>query len=182
MLQSIRPNFLFPLSTSLLSIFAMILLSVTAFANEVDGNSPLFSKAIILNGACRHLEVWGDIQIVLTPERSDSIIVEGTASDLNIIGIKSKKGNLSIRAQWINQKETTKIIVPATMLQFVQVYGNAEISSAGYLSIPKLMIVLNGESKVKIQSSGQIKVEAGEGYYLSSTHKPGYKNHLGLEP
>jgi hypothetical protein len=54
------------------------------------------------------------------------------------------------------------------MLKFVGVNGNSVVSSAGSLNVPKLLVVVNGESEVRIRSYGHVNVEAAEGYFLTS--------------
>jgi len=166
MLHNIRLYSFFLISAALILIFTIIL-SVTTFAHESSDKNAVYSKAIMLNGSCHQLVVWGDIEIVLTPSLSDSIVVEGSATDIKMIETKMKKGRLAVRAQWVNESHTTRIIVPAAMLKFIQVYGNATIHSAGFLSIPQLKIEMNGEGRIKIRSYGIVKVEPGEGYYLT---------------
>lgn len=167
MLQNIRPNAVFFLATSLFLVFSVIL-SLAAFATGGGDKNSALTKTVMLNGSCQRVEIFGDIEIVLSPTMSDRIILEGTATDVNIIGTKFKKGTLYVRAQWVNSAETTKVIVPAAMLKFVAVNGNTVVSSAGSLNVPKLLVVVNGESEVKIRSYGQVNVEAADGYYLTN--------------
>lgn len=166
MLQNLRPSFPFSL-VSCLFLLVSFLISLTALARKIGDNKPVFTRTIVLSEIFQQLEVWGNIEIVLTPEMSDSITIEGTTVDINLVGVKLKRGTLSVRAKWVNQASTTKIIIPAAMLNSVQVYGNAVISSAGELNTPKLKVFLDGEAQVKILSRGQVDVQASDGYYLT---------------
>ena len=166
MLQNLRPSFPFSL-VSCIFLFFSFLISLTALAKKIGDNKPVFSRTIVLHEIFQQLEIWGNVEIVLTPEMSDSITIEGTTVDINLVGIKLKHGTLSVRAKWVNQSTTTKIIIPAAMLTSVQVYGNAIVSSAGELSAPQLKVFLDGEAQVKIKSRGKVNVEASDGYYLT---------------
>lgn len=166
MLKNNRHNSRLLISMGLLSVFSFIL-SLSSFANKSTDKSPVFRKTIMLGGICQQMEIWGNIEIILSPELSDRIIVEGSAEDINTIKVNLKKGDLAVHAKWMKQIGKTKIFVPAAMLRFMQVDGNSEISSAGFLNVPRLKVVLNGETSVKIQSAGEVNVETGDGYYLT---------------
>jgi len=166
MLQNIRPAFPFSLVSCLFLFFSMIV-SLTALAKKIGDKNPVYSKTIVVGDIFQQLEVWGNIEIVLTPDLSDSIIVEGSTVDINLVGIKLKKGTLSVRGKWISPTSTTKLIIPAAMLNTIKVYGNAVISSAGELAMPELRVYLDGEARVKIRSRGHVNVEASDGYYLT---------------
>ncbi len=173
MLQKFRFSSV-PLLTSVL--FALlIMLFVPVFANEPGDK--ITSRTVVVNEPWLKLKVWGDVQIILSPVISDRIGLEGTWDDINNIGFTLKKGSLTIHAQQVNNPATTKIYVPAGMLQSIEVYGDAKLSSVGYLTIPQLRIKLDGEATVKIRSAGQVKVEAGSGYYLAAARGAGYKQY-----
>ena len=166
MLQNLRPAFPFSLVCCIFLFFSMII-SLTTLAKKIGDNNPVYSKTIVLGEIFQQLEVWGNIEIVLTPDLSDSIVVEGSTVDINLVGIKLKKGTLSVRGKWISPTSATKLIIPAAMLNSIRVYGNAVISSAGELAMPELKVFLDGEARVKIRSRGHVNVEASEGYFLT---------------
>ncbi|MBS1600437.1 MAG: DUF2807 domain-containing protein [Bacteroidetes bacterium] len=166
MLQNFRPTIPFSV-VSCIFLFFSFLISLTSLAKKIGDKKPVFSRTIVLHDIYQRLEIWGNIEIVLTPEMSDSITVEGTTVDINLVAVKLKNGTLSVRAKWVNQPTTTKIIVPAAMLSSIQVYGNSVISSQGELSAPDLKVYLDGEAQVKIKSRGLVDVEASEGYFLT---------------
>jgi len=165
MIQNLRPGLPFSLVSCLFLFFSMII-SLASLANKIN-KSPILKRTVVLNDIIQRLEVWGNVEIVLTPDLSDSISVEGLTTDINMVGIKLKHGKLSVRAKWISPTGTTKIIVPAAMLNTVEVYGNAVISSSGELSTAKLKVFLDGEAQVKIKSRGEVDVQASDGYYLT---------------
>ena len=149
-------------------VFFALFLSgaINAAALPINDKEPQLSRTLILNEACLQLEVWGDVEIVLSPENTDRIILQGTKQDVNSIQTSLKNGRLYVRAEKVNFANSTRIIVPAAMLRFIRVNGKGLITSVKQLNNPQLKVELNGEAKVLLHSTGSVIVEAAEGYDL----------------
>jgi Putative auto-transporter adhesin, head GIN domain len=146
--------------------FFLIIANRSTYAGEKGINDPLLRRTLILNQPCLQIEVWGNVEIILSPAHSDRIVIQGTVKDVNGIDTKLKKGKLSVNAGKLQDNSTTTIILPAALLNFIRVNGNGGISSAGNLNRPHLKVELNGEVKVQIQSLGKISVVTPEEYNL----------------
>lgn len=149
-------------------VFFSLFLSgaINATALPFSNEEPQLSRTLILNEACLQLEVWGDVEIVLSSENSDRIILQGTKQDVNNIQTNLKNGKLYIRAEKVNFAKSTKVIVPAAMLRFIRINGNGLVTSVKKLSNPRLKVELNGEANILLHSAGSVIVEAAEGYDL----------------
>ena len=151
-----------------IALFALFLSgAINAAALPLNNEEePQLSRTLILNEVCLQVEVWGDVEIVLSPENTDRIILQGTKQDVSSIQTNLKNGKLYVRAEKVNFAKTTRIIVPAAMLRFIRVNGKGLVTSVKPLNNPRLKVELNGEASVLLHSAGSVVVEAAEGYDL----------------
>lgn len=146
--------------------FFLFITNQLTYTSKTGINDRPLRRTIILNQECQQIEVWGNVQIILSPAYSDRIIFQGLMKDVNGIETKLKKGKLSVNAEKLQGSSTTTIILPAAMLDFIRVNGNGDITSAGKLNRPHLTVELNGEVKLQIHSLGKISVVTPEEYNL----------------
>lgn len=150
-------------------VLTILLFSAVSASAVPSGNDPVPSKTLVLNQWCIQAEIWGDVEIVLSPAYADRIVLQGDANDINRIATGIKNGRLTVKARRVKQQTTkTRIIVPAAMLSFIRVNGKGLITSSGQLNTPQLKVELNGEASVQLRSSGSVQVQAGPDYDLST--------------
>lgn len=150
-----------------IALFILFFSAVSAIAAPLN-NGPVLNRTLILNEFCLQAEIWGDVEIVLSPDFADRIVLQGDANDVDRIETGIKNGRLVVRARQVKQINKTRIIVPAAMLSFIRVNGKGLVTSSGQLNTPQLKVELNGEACVQLRSSGSVQVEAAPDYDLST--------------
>lgn len=150
-----------------ISFFILFFSAVSASAAPFN-NDPVLNRTLLLNQLCLQAEIWGDVEIVLSPDFADRIVLQGDVNDVDRIETGIKNGRLVVRARQVKQVNKTRIIVPAAMLSFIRVNGKGLITSSGQLNTPQLKVELNGEACVQLRSSGSVWVETTPDYDLST--------------
>lgn len=150
-----------------ITLFILFFSAVSATAAPIN-NGPVLNRTLILNEFCFQAEIWGDVEIVLSPDFADRIVLQGDVNDVNLIETGIKNGRLVVKARQVKQVNKTRVIVPAAMLSFIRVNGKGLVTSSGQLNTPQLKVELNGEACVQLRSSGSVRVEATPDYDLSS--------------
>lgn len=155
------------LNKARISFFIFLFTAVSASAAPLN-NDPILSRTLLLNQSCLQAEIWGDIEIVLSPAFADRIVIQGDVNDVDRVETGIKNGRLVVKARQVKQINKTRIIVPAALLSFIRVNGKGLIISSGQLNTPQLKVELNGEACVKLRSTGSVQVETTRDYDLST--------------
>ena len=121
-------------------------------------------KEIKISGDYQHIEVWGNVTVLITDAPSDKLVLEGNPKDLNLVKTRIHEGRLEINAAKKRSFSKLIIYVPAKNVKSVFVNGDAEI--LGAVKTDDLKILVNGTSKVRVRYSGNLKVIPGDGYDL----------------
>lgn len=159
----------------LLSFFTLFI-SLAAQAQPNLSLTHTDHQEISITGEYKHIEVWGNVTVMLTDATSDKLLLEGNAKNFNRVKATVNDGRLEITA--VKKKSLSKLIiyVPAKDAKSLIVNGDAEIF--GVVRTDDLKILLNGASKVRVRYSGKLKIEPADGYDLMEG--TGYKYYHGI--
>ena len=135
---------------------------VGAFAQHGKAIDPV-SKTISLSESFTSLTVENDFSVMLTESSSAEIRLEGDARDIKLTDAFVADGQLVLSFRKPNIKPDVTVYVPAGLLNKVNITGNATVRSSSVLQNKKLQILLAGEGKVNIKSTGTLTVEAESG-------------------
>ena len=140
---------------------AILVLTVTcvasAFASPVaeTGSS---SRKITLQSGFQKIVADGNVDVVLFENSHETQIrTFGNSADLAATSVTEEAGVLTIR-NTRNKGEKVLVYVPVSRLTVIEARGNSKISSATTLSSPQLTLVVKGDCRFNIQSSGNIDV------------------------
>ena len=113
-------------------------------------------KHIQLQEIITSVSVNDDIDIVLTDSKANELLVDGNPKAVSVF---VNDGHLQL-AKTQQTAGVVKIYVPAAYVSKVFMNGTGELSSSAVLSGSRLKIVLAGESKIALRSTGNVTVEA----------------------
>jgi Putative auto-transporter adhesin, head GIN domain len=149
--------------TIFLSLFTLFI-SVASLAQPHLSLAHKDHKEISITGEYKHIEVWGNVTVVLTDAPAREILLEGNSKNFNLVKTRVNDGKLEIDA--VKKKSLSKLIiyVPVNEARSVIVNGDAEI--LGAIRTDDLKILLNGESTLRVRYFGKLKVEPGDGYEM----------------
>lgn len=137
------------------TIIALCLL-LGSFGLSAFGQKTPETKLIQLKEIFTSLSVDSDIHVVLTENKAGDILVEG---DVKALDIQLNDGHLQL-AKRHHMTAPVKVYVPSAYLLKVYMNGTGSLSSSTVLSGQRLKVVLAGESKIAIRSTGNVIVEA----------------------
>ena len=140
---------------------AILVLTVTCFASAFatpvseTGSS---SRKIILHTGFQKIVADGNVDVVLFENSHETQIrTFGNSADLAATSITEEAGVLTIRN---SRKKGEKVLVyvPVNQISVIEARGNSKVSSASTLASPQLTLVVKGDCRLNIQSSGNIDV------------------------
>lgn len=128
---------------------------------------PTIRKEMKITGDFQNIRLDGNSSIVLTNDPPGTVILEGTERDVNKVWHSVKENTLLIntRRNWLACSKIT-IYLSAITVQDLQVNGDGDISSVGFVKANDLHISMNGNIDVKVKTIGRISVDAPEGFEL----------------
>lgn len=129
----------------------------TALATGKESKEPASYK-IQLEKRFTSLQIDNDINVVLTNSTSNEIVVEGNMPDIKSVAATVADGRLSLWMTGAKRGNTVTVYVPASMLDFISVNGESQLSTNTVLSNPKLEVEVNGLCKIHIRSVGKVYV------------------------
>ncbi|HYO21115.1 MAG TPA: DUF2807 domain-containing protein [Flavisolibacter sp.] len=137
---------------------ALLLSSLTfsAFAQKTSQNE---TKLIQLKEVFTSMSVDNDIDVVLTESKTGEMVVEGNAK---LLDMRLSDGHLSLSKKQLGVSAPIKVHVPASYLSKIFMNGNGTLSSSAVLSNQKMKILLAGEAKIAVKSTGSVTVETAE--------------------
>ncbi len=144
------------------TIIATLVLVISAFATATAGNigetAGSSSKKITMNTSFSKLVVEGNVDVVLyEDETSADISTFGLNSDMVTTTITQENGVLTIKNK--NGKgEKVLVYVPVKDLIVIEASGNSKVSSATPLNSALITLVVKGDCKFNILSTGTVEV------------------------
>ena len=151
----------------LLVVAFVLVVFITTKAGTGPGVVQVVDYKEISNGqAVERIEVRGDVSIVLTNALGTNIMLEGNNKDIALVKTIVKNGTLEINAE--KKKTLSKLTVYLTVndIHSITVTGNAQILSSG-ISVDNLDIILNGDSFVRVNHQGKLRIIPGAGYEMA---------------
>ena len=133
-------------------------LAFSAFAQKSKPSDPV-SKLIRLNEGYSSMVIEDDISVVLTESNSNEIIIKGEEKSVEKVKVEVDDGRLILSYVSAGVPAAVKVYVPAALLSRVNINGKSEVTSASTLNNPKLRVIVAGEGKVHLRSSGKVLVE-----------------------
>ena len=151
----------------LLLVTFVLAVFITTKAGTGPGVVQVVDYKEISNGqAVERIEVRGDVSIILTNALGTNIMLEGNNKDIAVVKTTVKNGTLEINAE--KKKTLSKLTVYLTVndIHSITVTGNAQILSSG-ISVDNLDIILNGDSFVRVNHQGKLRIIPGPGYEMA---------------
>jgi Putative auto-transporter adhesin, head GIN domain len=151
--------------TQRFTILVTILFTLHNAANAqnsiYNGKRPI----IVSEEEIRHMEVSGNIGVVLRKERGDDVNVRMDTPTSDKVKVSVRNGKVYIVAK-DSQPSDERLIVYAWFdnLETLTVNGNAIVNSVGVLSYNNLVVNLDKGSKISLKTVGKIRVNAPEDY------------------
>jgi len=128
-------------------------LAFSAFAQKSKPSDPV-SKLIRLNEGYSSMVIEDDISVVLTESNSNEIIIKGEEKSVEKVKVEVDDGRLILSYVSAGVPAAVKVYVPAALLSRVNINGKSDVTSAS-----KLRVIVAGEGKVHLRSSGKVLVE-----------------------
>lgn len=128
--------------------------------------TPCDRRIVDIAPAYQHVEVKGDVTVVLSNGPAGMLLLEGNTRDLDVVKTTLKNGSLLINAAKKRSYDKLTVHIPVADIMSLIVNGDAEIFSSGLIKTRELDIHLNGLSFVALNYEGKVKVTAGSGYDL----------------
>ena len=113
------------------------------------------TKVIQLKEIFTSVSADDDIDIVLTDSKSGDLLVEGNTKALDV---QLRDGHLQL-AKSHHTTNPVKVYVPAAYVSKIYMNGNGMLSSSSVLSGNRIKVVLAGESRIALRSTGNVTVE-----------------------
>ena len=151
----------------LLLVTFVLAVFMTTKAGTGPGVVQVVDYKEISNGqVVERIEVRGDVSIVLTNALGTNIMLEGNNKDIAVVKTTVKNGTLEINAE--KKKTLSKLTVYLTVndIHSITVTGNAQILSSG-IAVDNLDIILNGDSFVRVNHQGKLRIIPGAGYEMA---------------
>ena len=149
-----------------LPVFALII-SIAAAAQVHSNRSPVIDrKEINVSEPFQHIEVRGNVKVILTNAPAGYILLEGTYKDIGAVATILRQGKVVIDAQEKQSFSNLNVYVSAANLSSLTINGDGDIRSLGTVKTNELDLILNGIVGVDVRSEGKVNVVAGEGYDL----------------
>ena len=150
-----------------LPVFALFISVVAAAQAHPNRSTVVDRKEINVSEPFQHIEVRGNVNVILTNAPAGYILLEGNYKDLGAVETILRTGKVVIDAQQKNSFSNLNVYVSAVNLSSLTINGDGEIHSLGTVKTNELELILNGIVSVKVRNEGKVNVIAGEGYDLA---------------
>lgn len=154
----------------LMLVIAMVTLHTAANAQfgYYNGKRPI----IIEKDEIRHIEITGNIGMVLRKEKGNGVNVGIAPQFSDKVKVTVRDGKLSIATKE-NVPANEQLIVYAWFddLESLTLNGKVLVASVGVLNYGNLVVNLDKESRVSLKTTGKIKINAPEDYQYIQREK-----------
>jgi len=144
----------------------MFAVSLTAAAQKESPSKLYPATPISYSSSFSKIVVNDGIDLVLTENTQDMIWFDGKSKHLDKVKWEIKEGTLYLSSKGGSLKDKVKVNVFVQNLNNIEVNGDSWVRSSGYLSSPKLDVLINGEALVDISNAGKISVTKTKDFEL----------------
>lgn len=137
---------------------AALALATFVMQSFASGN-PAVSRKIENNQAFGKIIVGENLNVMLVDEEATTIIVEGKADLLNSIEVSNKYGVLTISSKNNATASGVMVYVPVKSLYNLEIGDNSKVYSPDIIKADDLKVLLNGECKIGLQTTGKITLQ-----------------------
>lgn len=143
----------------------LVVLAFTAFVMQsFAAGNPSKSRRIENNEAFGKIIVGENLNVMLVDEDTATIIVEGKAELLNSVEVSNSHGVLTISSKDKATALKIMVYVPVKSLYGLEVGDNSNVYSPDIIKAADLKVLLNGECKIGLQTTGKITLQQREEY------------------
>ena len=151
-----------------LIVLLVILFALPVFAQKTT--TPETTVSTISLTSFHKLVVNTAIDIVLVQDDAvKQAVVEGDASSIAGITVFIAKETMTVSGKNISGNAKIKLTIPVNHLSWIEINGDASITSANALSSPKLTVYINADCAVNLRSAGKIAVTGADGHEVRYT-------------
>lgn len=156
----------------LLTLCCLFFIVVSSQATNLD-EGKLFTYEFPIEMKFQKLIINGNIKVTLIPSETGSVQVVGKDNSLSKVIITLSKDGLFIDAPSHLGINDIHVIIPVTDIRVIEVNGNGEVKSQGYILSEKVNVLINGEATVSLKTKGKIDVKSNGDYGLSVSRSRG---------
>jgi len=150
----------------LTGVFTFLATSSLLASNGVKPRPAPVSKTITYQQKISRVVAKGNFEIVLIPDHSDRITIEGDKSPADQVEAVFKNGKLSVYDNRTHKTNVIRIYIAARELTHLYVYGHGSVTSSGKLISSLSQILLDGEIEVRVNATPRANVVTGHDYDL----------------
>ena len=143
----------------LIASFLVIAISSFATGKPSVGKS---SRSWSVDQPFGSISAKGNIEVVLVPDDSKTVSIEGIDKYVNAMNIEVDNGVLKITGLKGSAKNKAIVYVPVRDINKVTLKGGADLSSKGRLQSKQLFIRIEGESKVNVKNIGDVVIDSDD--------------------
>jgi hypothetical protein len=162
----------------ILTLVSCLILVAGTQAKNGHENGKLYTYDFLAETTIQKLVINGNIKVTLIPSTSGAVQVVGKDQSVEKVITTFSKDGLFIDAPSYLGTKDVHVIIPIHMVNKIVVNGNADLKSQGYLQAKKIMVVVNGEAKISLQSVGTIDILEHGDFEVTVSNKRGDVNIL----
>lgn len=132
------------------------------FTQSFAATGSMVSKKTATVTAFEKIIVGENVTVMLVQEDEKIVTVEGDAAYLNNISLGAGNGVLTIKSTNKNTAAKTVVYITAKNLKAIEVLGNSKIMTAEEINTPNLVVTVNTECTLGLQTSGMITLRHPE--------------------
>lgn len=146
-----------------LLIASFLVIAISSFASGKP-SSVKSSRSWSVDQPFGSISAKGNIEVVLVPDDSRTIRIEGSDKYVNAINLEVDNGVLKVTGLKGSSKNRTIVYVPVRDINKVTLKGGADLSSKGRLESKQLVIRIEGTSKVNVKNIGEVLIDSDDSH------------------
>lgn len=146
------------------SIVFAVFISPARALNKVS--EPTVTRTVKISGHVSRIILNGDADVIFIKDNAAGIIIEERAAMGNTVKLKHENGVLTIESREFYRGKKPLILIPAPQLESLEINGDGSVSTAVLLQSKALKVFVNGQSKIKINTTGKVYFDSSPEFYL----------------
>jgi hypothetical protein len=145
---------------------SIFLMAISAFASGKSSQA-ITSRTWTVDGQFTTIVAKGNIEVILVPDVSQTIRIEGNEKFVNALYLQVENNVLTLSGLKGSSKNRTIVYVPVRKLKKVTLKGGSNLSSKGRLESKRLYIRIEGMSFVNVKNLGDIIIDSDDHYQFN---------------